>query len=42
MEQLSALGMILGNLDSTAKAFADLKEELANEKAAQETAQTEV
>jgi chromosome segregation ATPase len=42
MEQLSTLGMIPRDPDSTAKAFADLKEELAKEKAARETAQTEV
>jgi hypothetical protein len=29
MEQLSTLGIILGNLDLTAKAFVILKEELA-------------
>jgi hypothetical protein len=34
--------MIPGNLDSIAKAFANLKEELAREKAARETAQAEV
>jgi hypothetical protein len=38
MEQLSTLGVILGNLDLTAKAFTDLKEELTREKAARETA----
>jgi hypothetical protein len=42
MEQLSALGVILGNPNSTAKAFTNLKEELAREKAAQATVQIEV
>jgi hypothetical protein len=31
MEQLSALGVILRNLDLPAKAFTDLKKELARE-----------
>jgi uncharacterized coiled-coil protein SlyX len=37
-----ALGIVPGDLDSAAKAFADLKAELEKEKAAQEMAQTEV
>jgi hypothetical protein len=38
MEQLMALGVVPGALDSAAKAFTDLKDELEKEKAAQETA----
>jgi hypothetical protein len=34
MDQLMALGVISGDLDSAAKAFADLKDELAKQKAA--------
>jgi uncharacterized coiled-coil protein SlyX len=37
-----ALGIVPGDLDSAAKAFADLKAELEKEKATQEMAQTEV
>jgi hypothetical protein len=37
MEHLMALGMVPGDLDSTAKAFANLKVELEKEKAARET-----
>jgi chromosome segregation ATPase len=37
-----ALGILLGDLDSTAKAFANLKTELDKEKAAREIAQIEV
>jgi phage host-nuclease inhibitor protein Gam len=37
-----ALGILPGDLDSTAKAFANLKIELDKEKAAQEIAQIEV
>jgi thiamine pyrophosphokinase len=43
MEQLMALGVVLGDLDSAAtKAFIDLKNELAKEKVVRETAQTKV
>jgi predicted nucleic acid-binding Zn-ribbon protein len=42
MEQLMALGVIPGDPDSAAKAFADLKAKLAKEKAAREIAQTKV
>jgi predicted nucleic acid-binding Zn-ribbon protein len=42
MEQLSTLGVILGNPNSTTKAFANRKEELAREKNARETAHAEV
>jgi hypothetical protein len=42
MEQLMALGMIVGDPDSVTNAFAVLKEELVKEMAARETAQTEV
>jgi ABC-type enterochelin transport system substrate-binding protein len=42
VEQLPTLGVSLRNLNSAAKAIADLKEELAKEKAARETTQTEV
>jgi hypothetical protein len=34
MDQLMALGIIPGDPDSAAKAFADLRDELAKEKAA--------
>jgi hypothetical protein len=34
MDQLMALGIIPGDSDSAAKAFADLRDELAKEKAA--------
>jgi predicted nucleic acid-binding Zn-ribbon protein len=37
-----ALGIVLGDPDSATKAFADLKTELDNEKAAQKAAQIEV
>jgi phage host-nuclease inhibitor protein Gam len=37
-----ALGILPGDLDSTAKAFANLKTELDKEKAAREIAQIEV
>jgi chromosome segregation ATPase len=37
-----ALGIVLGDLDSTTKAFTDLKVELEKEKAAREVAQAEV
>jgi hypothetical protein len=37
-EQLMALSVILGDSDSTAKAFTDLKAEQDKEKATQETA----
>jgi predicted nucleic acid-binding Zn-ribbon protein len=37
-----ALGIVPGDLDSTAKAFANMKVELEREKAAQEMAQAEV
>jgi chromosome segregation ATPase len=37
-----ALGIVSGDLDSTAKAFANLIAELEREKATQETTQTEV
>jgi hypothetical protein len=42
MEQLMALGVVLGDLDSATKAFIDLKNELAKEKVVRETAQTKV
>jgi peptidoglycan hydrolase CwlO-like protein len=42
MDQLMALGTILGDSDSATKAFASLKIELEKEKAAQKAAQTEV
>jgi hypothetical protein len=42
MDQLMAFGMILGDLDSAAKAFSALKEALVKEKVARQTAQTEV
>jgi hypothetical protein len=42
MDQLMALGVISGDPDSAAKAFADLKDELAKQKAAWETVQIEV
>jgi hypothetical protein len=42
MEQLMAFGMVPGDLNSVAKAFVDLKNELAKEKAAREIAQIEV
>jgi hypothetical protein len=42
MEQLSTLGVILGNPNSTTKAFANRKEELAREKVVRETAHAEV
>jgi hypothetical protein len=41
-EQHMALGVVPSVPDSAAKAFADLKAELDKEKAARETAQTEV
>jgi hypothetical protein len=41
-DQLIALGIVPGDLDSTTKAFADLKTELDNEKAARKAAQIEV
>jgi uncharacterized coiled-coil protein SlyX len=37
-----ALGIVPGDLDTTAKAFANMKVELEREKAAQEMAQAEV
>jgi hypothetical protein len=42
MEQLMALGIVLGDLDSTAKAFTDMKDELVKEKATQEIEQVEI
>jgi hypothetical protein len=42
MEQLMALGIVLGDPNSATKAFADPKAELEKEKAAREMAQTEV
>jgi hypothetical protein len=42
MEQLMALGVVFGDPDSAAKAFVDLKDELAKEKTARETAQVKV
>jgi hypothetical protein len=42
MDKLMPLGLILGDPDLAAKAFADLRDELAKEKAARETAQIEV
>jgi hypothetical protein len=42
MEQLSTLGVILGNPNSTTKAFANRKEELAREKVVREIAHAEV
>jgi hypothetical protein len=41
-DQLMALGIIPGDLNSAAKAFIDLKLELDKEKAAQKVAQIEV
>jgi hypothetical protein len=41
-EQLMALGIVPGDQDYAAKAFADLKAELAKERATQETAWIEV
>jgi hypothetical protein len=41
MTQLTALGVKPGNQDSAAKSFAILKNELAEEKAAQEKAQAD-
>jgi hypothetical protein len=42
MEQLMALGMVPGDPDSSAKAFAGLRTELAKEKAAWEKAQIDL
>jgi chromosome segregation ATPase len=42
MDQLMGLGVIPGDPDSATKAFADLRDELAKEKAAREMAQVEV
>jgi archaellum component FlaC len=42
MDQLMALGIVPGDPDSVTKAFADLKTELDNEKAARKEAQFEV
>jgi hypothetical protein len=42
MEQLMVLGMVPGDPDSAAKAFPNLKDELAKEKVIQETAQSKV
>jgi hypothetical protein len=42
MKQLMALRGVPSDPDSATKAFADLKDELAKEKAAQETTQIEV
>jgi hypothetical protein len=42
MEQLMALGMVPGDPDSSAKAFAGLRTELVKEKAAWEKAQIDL
>jgi hypothetical protein len=42
MEQLMVLGMVPGDPDSAAKAFPNLKDELAKEKVIQETTQSKV
>jgi predicted nucleic acid-binding Zn-ribbon protein len=42
MEQLMVLGMVPGDPDSGAKAFATLKEELAKEKVVQQTTRAKV
>jgi hypothetical protein len=41
-DQLIALGIVPGDIDSATKAFADLKTELDNEKAVSKAAQIEV